>query len=94
MYKLLINPLSRQSIPVPFRICINLVQLTESTGPLNILSQNLILRTTTKIGRHIIVVVILDNAGQSVAFLRVSRFILLNNYRSKEMLQIKFVKTK
>jgi len=30
MYKLLINLLSRQSIPVPFRICINLVQLTQS----------------------------------------------------------------
>jgi len=28
MYKLLINLLSCQSIPVPFRICINLVQLT------------------------------------------------------------------
>jgi len=30
MYKLLTNLLSRQSIPVPFRICINLVQLTRS----------------------------------------------------------------
>jgi hypothetical protein len=28
MYNLLINLLSHQSIPVPFRICINLVQLT------------------------------------------------------------------
>ena len=32
MYKLLINLLSRQSIPVPFRICINLVQLTRSNA--------------------------------------------------------------
>ena len=30
MYKLLINLLSRQSIPVTFRICINLVQVTRS----------------------------------------------------------------
>jgi len=30
MYKLQINLLSCQSIPVPFRICINLVQLTRS----------------------------------------------------------------
>ena len=32
MYKLLINLLSRQSIQVPFRICINLVQLTLSNA--------------------------------------------------------------
>jgi hypothetical protein len=32
MYKLLINLLSRQSIPVPFRICINLVKLTRSNA--------------------------------------------------------------
>jgi len=32
MYKLLINLLSRQSIPVPYRICINLVQLTRSNA--------------------------------------------------------------
>ena len=32
MYKLLINLLSRQSIPVPFRIYINLVQLTRSNA--------------------------------------------------------------
>jgi hypothetical protein len=32
MYKLLINLLSRQSIPVPFTICINLVQLTRSNA--------------------------------------------------------------
>jgi len=31
-YKLLINLLSRQSIPVSFRICINLVQLTRSNA--------------------------------------------------------------
>jgi hypothetical protein len=31
-YNLLINHLSRQSIPVPFRICINLVQLTRSNA--------------------------------------------------------------
>ena len=30
MYKLLINLLSHQSIPVPFRICTNLVHLTQS----------------------------------------------------------------
>jgi hypothetical protein len=32
MYKLLINLLSRQSISVPFSICINLVQLTRSNA--------------------------------------------------------------
>jgi len=32
MYKLLINLLSRQSIPVPFMICINLVQLAQSNA--------------------------------------------------------------
>jgi len=32
MYKLLINLLSRQSIPVPFRICIKLVHLTRSNA--------------------------------------------------------------
>jgi hypothetical protein len=47
-----------------------------------------------KIGRHIAVVVKLGNAGQSVAFLCVSRFSLLNNYRSKQMFQFQFVKIK
>jgi hypothetical protein len=32
MYNLLINLLSRQSLPIPFRICINLVQLTRSNA--------------------------------------------------------------
>ena len=32
MYRLPINLLSRQSIPVPFRFCINLVQLTRSNA--------------------------------------------------------------
>jgi hypothetical protein len=32
MYNLLINLLSRQSIPIPFRIYINLVQLTRSNA--------------------------------------------------------------
>jgi hypothetical protein len=32
MYNLLINILSRQSIPFPFRICINLVQLADYKG--------------------------------------------------------------
>jgi hypothetical protein len=32
MYKLLINLLSRQSIPVPFKICINFIHLTRSNA--------------------------------------------------------------
>jgi len=69
MYKLLINLLSRQSIPVSLRICINLVQLTRSNAFCRSMKQTLSFSSVSKFRSDIILSI-------PVAFL--VPFLLLN----------------
>jgi len=54
MYKLLISLLSRQSVPVSFRICINLVQLTRSNAFCQSIKQTLSSSSISKVHSDII----------------------------------------
>jgi hypothetical protein len=54
MYKLLINLLSRQSILFPFRVCINLVQLTRLNAFCQFMKQTHISSSISKVRSDII----------------------------------------
>ena len=57
MYNLLINLLSRQSMPIPFRICINLVQFTRSNPFCQSLKQTHSCSSISKVRSGIILII-------------------------------------
>ena len=74
MYNLLINLLSRQSIPVLFRICINLVQFTRSNAFCEAMKQ---IRSSSSISKvHSAIILIIPIASISKSRLIFSKYSL------------------